>query len=167
LGEGSLVAKVRVLGAVEEGKELKVFVLGDGIVFVGVTLRAGHGRSHPGLHRGVDPINNGNVAELLVVGAAFVVGEGVSVEGGGDQLIAGRILEEVAGELLDGKLIKGHVGVESADDPVAIPPDGAWRVVGVSSGVRVAGEIEPAPGPVFAIAWLGELAIDVFRKGIL
>ena len=54
-----------------------------------MALGACHGDSHPNRHGGVHPVDYGDVAEFLVVGASFIVGLGISVEGSGDQLIVG------------------------------------------------------------------------------
>ena len=60
--------------------------MGDRVILVGVALRACHGSTHPSRHRGVGAVHHGNVAELLIIGATLVVGLGVAVEGGGDEL---------------------------------------------------------------------------------
>ena len=55
----------------------------------------------------------GDVAELLVVGAALGVGQRVAVEGGGDELVVGRVGQQVAGQLFDGELVERLVRVEA------------------------------------------------------
>ena len=62
--------------------------------------------------RRVHAIDDGDVAELLVVGAAFVVGQRVAMEGRGDELLVGRVGQQVAGDLLDRELVERLVGVE-------------------------------------------------------
>ena len=78
---------------------------------------------------------------------------------GGEQLGLRRIRQEVAGELLDRKLIKRQVSIERVDDVVAVGPDAARLIVGVPLGVRITGKIEPAAGPVFAVRRLRELGV--------
>jgi hypothetical protein len=82
LQERGFVGAIRVRGVVEDGEELEVLLLGDGIVLVGVALGAGHRGSHPNGEGGVEAVDDGDVAELLVAGAAFAVGHRVAMEGG-------------------------------------------------------------------------------------
>ncbi len=95
---GGFVREVVVGGLVEEGVELVVFFLADGVIFVGVAFGAFEGESHPGVDGGGDAIFDGDGSEFFVAGAAFVVVEGVSVEGGGEDLVFGGIGEEITGE---------------------------------------------------------------------
>ena len=60
--------------------------MGDRVILVGVALGAGHGGAHPGGEGRVDAVDDGDIAEFLVVGASLVVGLGVAVEGRGDEL---------------------------------------------------------------------------------
>ncbi len=139
-------------GVVEVGEEAEVVVVGDGVVFVGVALGAAGGEAKPGGAGGGDAVGHGVVAEFEGVDAAFFVEHGVAVEAGGDELVGGGVVKHVSGELLDGELVEGLVGVEGADDVVAVGPDGAVAVFFVAIGVSVAGEVEPAAGPSFAVA---------------
>ena len=84
------------------------------------------------------------------------------MEGGGDDLVLGRVRQQVSGQLLDRELVEGLVLVEGLDHPVAISPDDASRVARVAGAVGIAGEIEPLAGPVFAIGGLGEEVGDDF-----
>ena len=81
------------------------------------------------------------------------------MESGRDQLILGRVRQEITGELLDGKLVEGLIRVKGADQVIAIGPDGACRIIDVARGVRVARLIEPEPRPVFPKGWFSEQAI--------
>ncbi len=56
--------------------------------------------------------------------AGFRVKGGGSMKPGGDPLPEGGVRQKVAGELLDGETIKGHVVVKGLHDPVAPCP--AW-----------------------------------------
>lgn len=125
-----------------------------------MALGAGHGEAHPDGHGGVDAIDNGNVSKFFVVGPAFVVGQRVAVEGGGNELIGGGVGEEVTGELVTGENVEGGILIPVSDDPIAIGPDGAGGVIGITGGVGVAGEIEPFFSPVFAEGGRGEESID-------
>ena len=97
----------------------------DRIVLVGVALGTAHSQAHPHLASRSDPVFDGLIAELLVVSAALGVVHRVAVEAGCDEVVVGRLRQQVASQLLDGELIEGHVLVERADDPVAVWPDRA------------------------------------------
>ena len=99
-------------GIVEESKKLKVFLLGDRIILVSVALSACHGCAHPHLHGGVHPVDYGNVSELFIVRSSLIVGERVAVKGGCGELIIRWIWKEVAGQLIDGKVIIGLIGIQ-------------------------------------------------------
>ena len=102
-------------------------------------------RSHPDLHRGIDPIDDRRDPELLVVDAALGVDHRVAMEARGDALVDSRVGEQVAGNLLDRELIERQVAVEGVDDPVAIRPDRATTVFLVAVGVGIARLVEPRP----------------------
>jgi len=116
-----------------------------------VALGATDGGTHPDSHRCVYAVDDGNVAKFLVLSATFVVGHGVAVEGGGNQLIFAGSGQQVAGNLFDRELIEPHAAVEGPDDPVTIWPHGAGRVVSITGGVCVAGQVQPLAGPVLAV----------------
>ena len=87
-----------------------------------MTLGAFHRDAEPGRAGGIDPIDHLVGAVLLGVDAGLDIASHGAVESGGDFLGKGGLGQEVAGELLDGELIVGLVGVERVDDPVAIGP---------------------------------------------
>ena len=147
---------------VEDREDLEVLLLADRIVLVVMALGARHRQAHPDLEGGVHAIDHGDVAELLVVGPPFGVGQRVAVEGGGENLIHARIGQHVAGNLLQGEAVEGHVAVDRLDDPIAELPDGSRLILGVAVGIGVASQVEPDLGPAFAISGLGKDLIDVF-----
>ena len=64
--------------------------------------------------------------------------------------VAGERL--VAGELLEDEAVVRLVGVEGADDVVAVAPGVGPRFVElVAVGLGVAGEVEPVPAPALAV----------------
>ena len=123
----------------------------NGVVFVGVALRAVKCEPHPRRARDPDAVDHRVEAVFLRVDAALLVEHGVSVKTGGDFVGGGGVREEVARELADAELVEGHVRVEGFDDPVAVGPDGAGTVFFVAVGVGVAREIQPAPGPALSV----------------
>jgi hypothetical protein len=50
------------------------------------------------------------------------------MEGRGDDLVFGRVWQQVAGKLLDDELVEGLVAVEGFDHPVTVGPDRAAGV---------------------------------------
>ena len=136
---------------IEDRKQPEVFLLRDRIVLVVVALGAVDGDRHPDLERRVDPIDDGDVAELLVVGPAFRVRQRVAVERRRQKLVDGRIGEHVAGDLFDRELVVRQIAVEGVDHPVAILPDGPRLILGIAVRVGVASQIEPHRRPAFAV----------------
>ena len=104
---------------------------------MGVTLRARSRCSHPGRHGGIHAIDHSGIAEFFIARATFVVGFGVAMKGGGDELFLSWIWQEIAGNLFNCELIERHVGIEGTNDPIAVSPDGASGIVGIASGVGI------------------------------
>ena len=74
--------------------------------------------------------------------------------------------KQVAGDLLDRELVERHVGVQGADDPVAIGPDRAVAVALVAVGVGIAGRVEPGGRPALAVVRRGQQSIDQALVGV-
>ena len=87
------------------------------------------------------------------------------MEGSGDPIVEARLGQQVAGDLFDGELVKRHVGVECADNPVTVGPDRSWWIVGVAGAIGIPGQIEPAPGEMFAVAGMVEQLIHESLDG--
>src|SRR5690606_7644435 len=119
---------------------VKLFVP-DGIVGMTVALNTGHGGSLPNFKGSSYPLQYRGHPEFLVVGTSFIVGHAVAVERGGDQLGFGGLRQQVSGQLGNGKLIEGHVGVESVDYPVAVFPDIPVKIFLIPLGVGVASKV--------------------------
>ena len=94
------------------------------------------------------------------------VGTVVAVEAGDDDLIAGGVGEEIAGQLIDGELVIGHVGVEGVDDPIAPAPHFARAIGLIAVGIAVAGGFHPAEGHAFAVTGGLEQAVNDFLIGV-
>ena len=168
--QGRFIIAVGVAGVIKKGKNLEVFSLGDRVVFVSVALRTGHRGAHPHPHGGVHPVDDRGIAELLIIGAAFTVGHRIPVKGRGDELVLRGLREQIARNLLHRKLIKRFVVVEGPDHIIAEGPDSARRVIGIPGGVGITGQIQPEPGPVFAVGGRRQQAVDQppvsLRRGI-
>ena len=122
---------------------------------MGVALSAAKGQTQPNRAGGIDPIEDRLVAVLVCFDASLFVDHGVAVESACDALTLARgqvtrRIEQVPGELLDGELIEGHIGIDSGDHPIAVGPHDTRAVDGKSIGIRIASLIEPEPPPAFA-----------------
>ena len=89
--EGRFVFFVAVGALIEEGVELEVLVDGDGIVFMRVALRTGHRGTHKDGEGCVHAVDDRGVAELFIIGTAFVLGHRVAMKRGGDELVVRRV----------------------------------------------------------------------------
>ena len=132
---------------VEVGVQLIEVALREGVVLVVVALGAGqrHAQPHRGGGRrrdrrilgryssGSAPPSKLTITLRLNPVAIFCVERGVG--------------QQVAGDLLDGESIEGHIAVEGVDDPIAIAPHVAMVVDVVAVGVGVAGQVEPVRAP--------------------
>ena len=140
-----------VLGVVEDRKEGIVIALADRIELVVVALGTIHGEAQPDAAGGIDAIGHALEAVLFHRIRLPPGLRGVAVEAGGEALLVRGTGEHVAGQLLNGELIKRHVAVEGANDPVTVGPDVAGLVVGKAPRVGIAREIEPVLRPAFGV----------------
>ena len=142
----------------------------DRIVGVRVTLHAAEGHPVDDRPGGGHAVQHGGDAELLVIGAALVIGLRVPMEGGGDALLQGGLRQQIAGQLVDEEGVVGLVAIVGVDQPVAVSPGRAFGVLFVALGVGVAGEVEPERGPPFTVARRGEQAVHLtlvsIRRGV-
>ena len=82
---------------------------------------------------------------------AFSIQSMIAIEPRRDNLILSRIGQHVTGQLLNGKLIKRHVGIVSLDHPVAPRPHFATAVDLKSIAVGVASIVQPTDRHAFAV----------------
>src|SRR5205814_1161388 len=68
--------------------------------------------------------------------------------------------QKIPRDLPDGELIEGHVGIERADDPVAIWPEIAQVVALETVRIGIPCKIEPRARPAFTVLRGCEQAID-------
>ena len=124
-----------------------------------VAACASHCEAEPDGGSGVYAIDYVFDGVLFGDDAAFAVAAVVAIEAGGDLLIERCAGKQVAGDLLDGESVKGHVAIEGVDDPIAPPPHGTLGVCLVAVGVGIARGIQPADGHALAVSWGGEQAV--------
>ena len=144
-------------GGGEDTVEGVVVTRGDRVEFVIVTAGAGDGEAEDTAGHDVDAVVDDVV---LITEEAAAEGEETH-RGECGFVVAER--ELVGGELLMNEAVEGEVGVEGADDVVAVGVGVGEAAFGVADevalGVGVAGDVEPVAAPAFAVAGAGEEAV--------
>ena len=165
---GGVDPRLGFVGVVEKSKNAEVVVVGDGIEFVRVALGALEGEAESGFADAVEPVDDGLDAKLLRDNGALFVDHAVAEKTGGDDLILGGLGQEVAGDLLDEKLVVGLVPIQGVNDPVTPGPLFAREIFFEAVAVGVAGGVEPDAGPFLAVAFarekLGDEGFDGGRE---
>ena len=115
--------------------------------------------------RNVWPVVADDVVQAVVIGqqriGRLVVPQAEAVIAGGDDAIGRHLVQLVAGQLLADELVVRLVGVERANDVVAIPPDERLGIVALEAvRLGIAHQVEPVPAPVLAVMPRGEQPID-------
>ena len=159
-------------GHTVEGVEQRVVVgLSHRIVFMVVALGAGHREAEPRRARRVDPVEE--VVEPLLLGnrAALAVQKMVAIEAAGDLLIESGLFgggrrQQVARQLLGGKTVERHVGVEGLHHPVPPDPLPGVAILLEAVGIGVAGDVEPGERHSLAVVRAGKEAVDQFFVGL-
>ena len=154
-------------GAGEGGGEGVVVFLREGIVFVIVAADAAHGQTKDAAaESGYD------VIELIVANFLNGLGSSLTGEGTGDDEtdggggIIGAGLKLVAGELKLKEAVVGKVGVEGADDPVAVMIGaGTEAIEFIAAALGVTNDVEPVARPPFSIGGGGEEPVDEEFEG--
>ena len=145
-------------GGGEHAVERVVVAGGNGVEFVIVAAGAGDGEAEEAAGDDVDA-----VVDDVVLLAEKTAAEGVEAHRGeGGLIVAER--ELVGGELFDDEAVEGEIGVEGADDVVAVGVREGEAAFGVADEIAlrvgVAGDVEPEAAPAFAVAGGGEEAVD-------
>ena len=153
-------------GVVEKRGELEMVFLRDGIELVVVAGGATGGEAEEGGPEGLDAVAGEVHRHFFGDGAAFVGGDAAAHEAGGGEFVDVLGGKEVAGELFADEAVERFVGVEGADDVIAVRPDRAVVVEMQAVGVAVASVVEPVTRPVFAVARAGEEAVNGAFVGI-
>jgi hypothetical protein len=139
---GKRSVQVPVFSAVEEGKELVMVLLGDGIVLVIVALRAADGEPQPHGSDGIGLIQHLFKPGLLAVHSSLAVLQGVAMKPCSHFLVSGSAGKQVTRNLLDGELVERHIAVEGLNHPMPPPPrPGPEEVFFVAVAVGVASQI--------------------------
>ena len=163
IGRTSIAVRVDVP---EKRQQRVVIALGDGIDLMVVAAGAIHGEPQKDLARGGDQIIKLIVEREFPVGR-IVVPNPQTVITGGDQTLGTAVGQFVAGQLFPNEPVVGFVGVEGADDVVAVPPSMGLGLVGlVAVGLGEAHQIKPMPSPLLAVMGRLEQAIDQMLPGL-
>ena len=172
------VVNVAVLGplggVVEEGREFIELALREWVKLMVVTDRAASGQPHEDSGRRLRAVTGVEHQVLLVDDAPFIGRHVAAVEAAGNFVVedlVGRSVgtmvgNEVAGELQNGELVKGHVPVEGVDHPLAIGPHLAIVVEVDAMGVGIAGIVEPMPAAMFTPLEACQQGIDQPLVGV-
>ena len=129
------------------------------VELVVVALRAAGGLTEPGGTDRADPVSEHPRLVVLGLGASLLGREQESVEPRANAGLLIRIGHEVASHLMNRELVKGLVGVEAPDHPVAVGPDIPCVVAVVADRVGKADDIEPADRHLLAIVRTGKQAV--------
>ena len=136
---------------VEKRKNLIKLALADGVEFMIVAARAADGQAQERCAGGCHAVGHSLYAVLFEVDASFKIAGRISVKAGGHQLILGWIRQQIPGNLFNDELIERQVAIQRVNHPIAILPDLARSVDGVSVGVGVTGDIQPVASPSLAV----------------
>ncbi len=164
-----------VKARLEDGAELVVILLRNGVVTVIVALRAANGHAHKGGGNNLDRLGHHLIAGVVVVGGGGAVGRHAQETSGGElvdlpglQFLVRRLHHLVAGELFADELIPRQILVKGVHDIIAITPRPCALGVAfvVAFGIRIAGDVQPMPAPAHAVLWRAEQAINELRVGV-
>ena len=127
-----------------------------------VALSALHGQAHPNRGRRLDAINGILDTKLFRDNAAFIGRSVVAIEAGGDLLLDGSVGQQVARELLDGKLVKWFVRVVGTDNPIAPRPHITRSVSMKDATVTITSCVQPDDGHSFAVVGRSQQSVNDF-----
>ena len=151
LGAGAAAGKAVLRNLIERGHQPVIIALRERVVFVVVALRAGQGQPQPGRGRRVHAVEEDVEALLLGDGPTLAVEQVVAIEARGNELVVGRLGQQVARELLDGESVKRHVRVQRAHHPITPHPLKRVAVLLEAIAVRIARGIEPRQRHALAV----------------
>ena len=163
---GRIDRNIGFVRIVEEGENLVVFFLLDGIELVVVALGTLNGDAQNAFADRFHPVEHGLHAELFGIDAAFFVDHRIAQKAGRDDLILCGVGFHIAGNLVDNKLVVGQIVIEGVDHPVAIEPHRARGVLFITVGIGVARRVEPDARPAFAVVGRREQTIHLFLVGL-
>ena len=139
------------LGGITEKSGQSIVILHrDRVEFVIVALAT------IGRHTQINPTQRlhpicGVDGQILFIDGSPLVGRDIAtLQPGRNQLVIGRIREHITGDLFNGELIEGLIGIERTNHPVAIRPHFTIIVEVHSVRVAITCRIKPIAGAVLA-----------------
>ena len=136
--------------SIEDRGESIVIGVFDRIVWVGVALSASKRDSLPhlpGRVHSVSPATTRNSSSSDPPSALVWV---FRWERCGGELVQGRIVQEISGELAHCELVEGHIGIQCANQPIAVWPNSPTIIAFVALRIGIAREVEPQCSPSFS-----------------
>ena len=126
-------------------------MLADRIELVIVAFRTFHRQTKPNLAGRIDPV--GHALETILLYRVSLAASlwSIAMKPGRQSLLDGRIGQHVSSQLINGKLVEGHVSIQRPNDPVPVGPNLALLVIGKAARVGIAREVEPILGAAFGI----------------
>ena len=79
--------QVGFVDVIEQTHQPEVFVMGDGVVLMGVALGAARGQPHPDRTGGGDPVDRGIKTKFERINAPLLIELGIAVKTGGNPLV--------------------------------------------------------------------------------
>ena len=159
------VHRVAVDGIEKGEHRIKIF-LRERVVLVVVAARAVKGHPHEDCPRRHDSVDDVSYVNLILDRAALAGRHMAAVEACRDELIIGRVGDEVTGELLDDELVVRLARVKRVDDPVAVSPHFAVVVQVQPVRISVPCGVEPEAGHVLTEGRRREQAVHKFFIGL-
>ena len=150
----------RCINIIEESEQGVKVLLGERIIFVIVTGGAMDRHPHEGGANGGDTIDHVLEETLLGQRGPAVDNEMQSIETRSNELVAGRIGEQVASQLIANEVVVAQILVESAYHPVAVGDEVAVKVLVHAVGVGKTNQVQPIAGKVLSILFLGQQSVD-------
>ena len=108
-----------------------------------VTLCATHCQAQPRGGCGIHPIDHCVKPEFQGINPSLLIDHRVAMKTGGHALSLRSICDHITGNLLDGKLIKRHIGIYRINHPVTPRPDGPRAIFLITIGISVTCQIQP------------------------
>ena len=165
---GRLVVPVHrtAVQIVEEREQLIELALTDRVELVIVADRAAHRQAQKHGAGRADAIDHVAHVDLFLDRTTLVGRDVATIEARRDQLVFGRIGQQIASQLLGEEAIERQVVPERADHPITVGPHLAVVVEVQSMGVAIARRIEPKARHVLTVGVGPEQTIHGALVGI-
>src|SRR3546814_7310961 len=149
---GKITLCVFVPRIIKKRHEFIVLFEMEGVIGMAMTLYAGKSSALPYFPGRVYPVNDRRHPVFFAVGTPFVIVHRIPVESCGHQLISVWVGKQVAGQLLDGKLVKRFVFIKGLDHPVPVPPYLPGHILFEPLGIGITGHVKTPGGHTFSKA---------------